>query len=243
MRALVTNDDGVRSPGLSLLADAAQRRGVDVLVVAPSYDASGSGASMTAVSSEGRVIVDSVAGTHALHGPPAFIVRSAVYGAFGPPPDVILSGVNRGLNVGRAVIHSGTVGAALTGGTYGCRSMAVSADVHDGEWDTITPVVEAAVGWLLDAPEAAVLNVNIPHFDGPSPPARATVLSERGTVQGNVTDTAGEMVPVTFDDGRLPAPGTDAAALAEGFVSVSAIRSVVDDDTFDLPELISRYRP
>src|SRR5579884_3778794 len=109
MRALVTNDDGVHSEGLKVLAAAAAERDMDVMVVAPAFDASGSSASMTAVATEGRVMVERVEGKAwgdvlAVQGPPAFIVRAAMFGAFGPPPDLVLSGVNRGLNTGRAIL-------------------------------------------------------------------------------------------------------------------------------------------
>ena len=257
MRALVTNDDGVRSAGLLALASAALAKGLDVTVVAPSYDASGSSAAMTATSHDGQVMVDAVEedgggrpGIPALGipvlgvpGPPAFIVRAAMYGAFGPVPDMVLSGVNRGLNTGRAVLHSGTVGAALTAATYGRSGLAVSVAVDDDDtWWPESPVLGAALDWLADAPGATVLNVNVP---APGRRAiqgvRSTILAEAGTVQGNVTESGGDFVPVTFADDTGPAEaGTDAAALADGYVSVTAIRAVTEDDRLDIESLIRR---
>lgn len=242
MRALVTNDDGVHSEGLRVLAAAAAGRGMEVTVVAPSFDASGSSASMTAVARDGKVVVDTVSddGTTpvlGVQGPPAFIVRAAMFGAFGPPPDVVLSGVNRGLNTGRAIIHSGTVGAALTAATYGRSGLAVSAQVEDDDsWVPDCPVVEEAVAWLARAPQATVLNVNLP-ATGQSARrgTRQTRLAEAGTVQGRVSEASGGFVSVVFADAEgQPAAGTDAAALADGYVSVTAIRAVVEDDEFRL---------
>jgi 5'/3'-nucleotidase len=256
MRALVTNDDGVHSPGLAVLAGAARRCGLDVTVVAPFFDASGSSAAMTAVAEEGQVTVTEEsdafgAAAMGVHGPPAFIVRAAMFGAFGPPPDLVLSGVNRGLNTGRAILHSGTVGAALTAANYGRRAVAVSADVvEEGGWDIWEDIVGTAIGWLTRTPPATVLNVNLPAEPAAGPAAqgsrpdgwrrrvRATTLAEAGTFQGQVNDS-GSSVPVVFDDTGGPVdPATDVAALIEGLVSVTAIRSVVEDARFDLDRLL-----
>jgi 5'-nucleotidase len=247
MRALVTNDDGVASAGLRVLAAAAAGHGLDVTIVAPSFDTSGSSASMTAAARGGKVIVEpagEVDSTTVLgvEGPPAFIVRAAMYGAFGPPPDVVLSGVNRGLNTGRAILHSGTVGAALTAATYGRSGLAVSADVaEDGGWEPECPIVARAVEWLVRAPQATVLNVNVPAGGrGGRFGVRSTFLAEAGTVQGRVAEADGGYVPVVFaDTDGTPRAGTDAAALAEGYVSVTAIRAVVEDPAVDLSHIIS----
>jgi 5'-nucleotidase len=243
MRALVTNDDGVHSEGLRVLAEAAVDRGLEVTIVAPAFDASGSSASMTAAARDGRVLVDQVGeGTSgavlAVQGPPAFIVRAAMFGAFGPPPDVVLSGVNKGLNTGRAILHSGTVGAALTAATYGRRGLALSADVADDDaWAPECRLVSEAVGWLGRTPEATVLNINVP-ATGPWG-VRVTCLAEAGTVQGRVSEASGGFVPVVFaDSGSPPEPGTDVAALAEGFVSVTAVRAVTEDHGIDLARVI-----
>lgn len=253
MRALVTNDDGVHSPGLLALAAAAMAKGLELTVVAPCYDAGGSSASMTATSSDGKVMVDAVEerdGGQSLGvpvlgvpGPPAFIVRAAMYGAFGPVPDMVLSGVNRGLNTGRAVLHSGTVGAALTAATYGRSGLAVSAEVDDDDsWWPESPVLTAALDWLADAPGATVLNVNTPALGRrANRGVRSTLLAQAGTVQGSVTESGGGFVPVTFADNPGPAEaGTDAAALADGYVSVTAIRAVTEDDRLDLAGLLRR---
>lgn len=247
MKALVTNDDGVGSEGLLTLARVAASRGLDVTVVAPSFDASGSSGSMTAMASDGRVLVDTVSHDGhptvlAVQGPPAFIVRAAVYGAFGPPPDVVLSGVNRGPNTGRAVLHSGTVGAALTASNYGRRGLAISAEVDDDDdCDPDPRIVAAAVDWIVRSPGRTVLNVNVPRDSRRVPfGVRATSLAENGTVQSSVSEVTGGFVPVTFADGDSEPPaGTDSAALSEGYVSVTAIRAVTQDEGIDVEALFS----
>lgn len=247
MRALVTNDDGVHSDGLMVLAAAAAAAGMEVTVVAPSFDASGSSASMTAVARDGKVVVDTVSNDGdtpvlGVQGPPAFIVRAAMFGAFGPAPDVVLSGVNRGLNTGRAILHSGTVGAALTAATYGRSGLAVSAEVEDDQsWIPDCPLVKDAVGWLARVPGATVLNVNLPAAGhGGRRGVRQTRLAEAGTVQGRVSEASGGFVSVVFADAEgRPSEGTDAAALADGYVSVTAIRAVVEDERFPLEGILA----
>jgi len=247
-RTLITNDDGLSSGGVRALAAAAVGAGLDVTVAVPSWDSSGSAASLSAVSVRGRVLVERdedgwPAGVSALgvHGPPAVIVRAAVFGAFGPPPDVVLSGVNRGVNTGRAVIHSGTVGAALTAAAHGRRALAISAEVGpDPRWETAADVAHRAIGWLMRAPAATVLNVNVPdrsldRLCG----VKAARLATLGVVQANVTELDEAFVPVTFADLEgTPEAGTDSAALQAGYVSVSAVRAVCDDERFVLHDIM-----
>ena len=128
MKVLVTNDDGIDAPGLHALARALVADGRDVVVVAPARDMSGSGAAI------GQVHLDETstpAGSscrgcagvpaYAVDGAPGLCVLAARLGGFGDPPDVVMSGINPGCNTGRAVLHSGTVGAALTAANFGVR--------------------------------------------------------------------------------------------------------------------------
>uniref|UniRef100_UPI0015F0B37D 5'/3'-nucleotidase SurE n=1 Tax=Pseudonocardia pini TaxID=2758030 RepID=UPI0015F0B37D len=102
-RALVTNDDGIDSPGLWVLADAAREAGFDVVVAAPDRQYSGAAASITAVQEDGRTVVEQVEGrgghpAFAVRAAPAHIVVAAVQGWLDPAPDLVLSGINRGGN-------------------------------------------------------------------------------------------------------------------------------------------------
>lgn len=116
---VVTNDDGIDTPGLYTLAAAATGSGRGVLVAAPDYEASGSSASMAAVGAGDRIPIErrtlpglsGVTG-YAVRAAPAFIAFAAAQDGFGERPSMILSGINRGPNTGRAVLHSGTVGGA-----------------------------------------------------------------------------------------------------------------------------------
>ncbi|HZA75067.1 MAG TPA: 5'/3'-nucleotidase SurE [Acidimicrobiales bacterium] len=136
MKVLVTNDDGVASPGLHALARALVDDGHDVIVVAPDREMSGSAAAIGQVHVESgidakRIDLPRLDGVpaYAVAGPPGLCVLTARLGGFGDPPDLIVSGINPGCNTGRAVLHSGTVGAALTAANFGCRGLAVSIDV------------------------------------------------------------------------------------------------------------------
>ena len=148
LRVLVTNDDGISSEGIRHLALVAQAAGLDVVVAAPRDQASGSSASLTAVEAEGRSLVedrhlDGLDGvpTYAVAATPGFITLIATRGAFGRAHDVVISGINKGANTGTAILHSGTVGAALTAGTNGCRALAVSlAGESPTNWETAARV-------------------------------------------------------------------------------------------------------
>jgi 5'-nucleotidase len=107
-----------------------------VVVAAPAEQCSGASAAITAVRHEGRTIMQrrELPGlpevpAWAVEAQPAHIVVAALRGWLDPVPDLVLSGVNHGANVGRAVLHSGTVGAALTAAVHDARGLAVSLDV------------------------------------------------------------------------------------------------------------------
>ena len=134
-RALITNDEGIESPGLWALAVAARDAGLEVVVAAPHRDSSGVGTSVLSVQDGGRTEVHArelpgLSGVEAwaVEGHPAYIVHAAGRGWLDPAPDVVLSGINVGANVGHAVLHSGTVGAALTAARHGWRGLAVSLE-------------------------------------------------------------------------------------------------------------------
>ena len=309
MKVLVTNDDGVGSPGLHALARALVDAGHDVVVVAPDRDYSGSGAAIGHLHADDHIDVAPVelpglsgVPAYAVDGPPGLCVLTARLGGFGDPPDVVVSGINPGCNTGRAVLHSGTVGAALTGANFGVRGLAVSIDVvsrlaHEqtggrtveaagaddvdteaprlpddapngdapvielveapedtpapGEepvqepdvgapehWDTAATVAVAALGWLVDAPKATVLNLNVPDVPlGKLAGARSATLAPFGTVRSTVVETAEdggrlqvEMRPTTDE---LP-PECDTALVAAGFVAVSAISGIRIDEALDV---------
>src|SRR5215510_14966407 len=161
MKILVTNDDGVESPGLHALVRALVADGCDLVVAAPDRDMSGSGAAIGQFHVDQHidaapVELPGLAGVtaYAVGGPPGLCVLAARLGGFGPAPDMVVSGINPGCNTGRSILHSGTVGAALTGANFGVRGLAVSIDVIDGgphHWETAAEVAATAARWLAAA--------------------------------------------------------------------------------------------
>ncbi len=237
-RALVTNDDGIDAPGLHALARAARDAGLDVVVAAPMRESSGASAGIIAAESRGRLQVErrelpGLPGVeaYAVDAMPAHIVLAATRGWLDPVPDLVLSGVNRGPNTGRAVLHSGTVGAALTASVNGVRGLAVSLDVgSDGAsyWDTAVHLVPELVELLLDGPPAAVLTLNVPNRPVDAlRELRVAPLAEFGMVQARfdrVQDGRLHLAAVQRDD--APQDGTDSALLAAGHPTLTALDSV-----------------
>ena len=246
--ALVTNDDGVDSPGLHALARLAADLGLDVLVAAPARESSGASASVGAVEENGRIVVEprQIEGLGdvrvlAVRAAPAFIVRAALHEAFGPEPDVVLSGINRGANTGHAVLHSGTVGAAMTATTYGRSSLAVSlASTGDQyRWATAVAVARPVVEWLLDAEGPAVLNLNVPNV---APEAvrgvRQARLASFGAVQAKVTEIGHGYVHLEYGEiDPMREPDSDAGLLAHGWAVVTPLRPLCEDSQLDLAGL------
>lgn len=242
MHALVTNDDGIDAAGLATLARVASAAGLEVAVAAPHEEFSGASAALTATEADGGLrtyprSLDGLDGARALGvaASPAFITFASVYAAFGPPPGIVLSGVNHGPNVGQAVLHSGTIGAALTARTHGIPALAVSCDAADPvHWDTCAEVAGRALEWLLARAdsEAICLSVNVPDV----PPAelrglRPAPLASFGAVQAEVGDIGEEHVTMTVratDAEREP--GTDAALLADGWATVTALAAPCEVD-------------
>lgn len=184
MRILVTNDDGIDSVGLHLLARA-MREHADVVVAAPDREYSGAGAAIGALHvlqpELRREKIEGIDEAWSLSGPPALCVLFSRLGLFGEPFDLVVSGINPGANVGGSVYHSGTVGATLTARNGGISGVAVSQAVSglgiegqgwdemlaDMHWGTAATVASAVVGGLMKSPpsEPAVINVNVPNVD------------------------------------------------------------------------------
>lgn len=265
MRILVTNDDGIDAPGLAALARAMCELDGDheVVVAAPDAEYSGSGASLGALYDIHPVIrrgsiPDCVASEiWAVTGPPALCVMFSRLGAFGPPFDLIVSGINPGANVGRAVYHSGTVGAALTGRNglisglavsqtvtgYGVEGQAWHEAVADVSWDASATVARAVAQALVDDMPAdpVVVNVNVPAL--PLDEIKGWRHTEVGLVPPRTVAEA-ELVPIEGDDAfRVEMKWgekveldeqTDGGAVENGYVSVSYLSRMMHEDRADL---------
>lgn len=184
MRILLTNDDGIDSVGLHVLARAMKPFG-QVVIAAPDREFSGAGAALGALHliqpEVSKASVDGIDEAWAVTGPPALCVMFARLGAFGEPFDLVVSGINPGANVGRSVYHSGTVGAALTARNGGISGIAVSQAVTgfgvEGQgwdemligqkWESAAEVAATFMaGFANDLPTTpVVVNINVPNKD------------------------------------------------------------------------------
>lgn len=237
MRVLVTNDDGIEAPGLAVLASMAVDYGLDVVIAAPARQSSGSSASITAAEEDGRIAIErrslpGLAGvdTFAVRGAPALIALVAAHGAFGPPPTLVLSGINHGANVGRAILHSGTVGAALTGGLNAARGLAISLDVGmaptEFHWKAAAEVSTRVLPHLLEQPLGTVFNLNVPNAET-APDIREAALAPFGIVQTTMTEHSDTYVRMAVEDlPNTPHPGSDAALLAQGYATITSITPI-----------------
>jgi 5'-nucleotidase len=168
MRILLTNDDGVHAPGLKVLEAIARRFSDDIWVVAPSEEQSGAGHSLTlSVPVRLRKLAER---RYSVTGTPTDAVLMAMHVLKDARPDLILSGVNRGANLGEDVTYSGTVSAAMEGALAGVPSIALS-QVHAREGMGDTAPFSAAAEWgeralrpLIGAPmdPKTLININFP---------------------------------------------------------------------------------
>jgi 5'-nucleotidase len=247
MRILITNDDGYQSRGIGVLAGAVAAAGHDVVVVAPDRDQSGCGAGIGQWHMDEHIDVQDVeledapgVRAVALWGTPALAVFAANLGAFGPVPDMVVSGINPGLNTGRATLHSGTVGAALTAANLGLSGLAVSQDYGDPmRWETAAALAVDAVGWLADAPARTVLNLNVPNAESAAVKGvRWAGLAPFGSVRAAIADSEAGRLQMEFRevDDELPAD-SDTALVFAGYAALSTLVGIRVGEPLDVEGL------
>jgi 5'-nucleotidase len=162
MRIIVTNDDGVFSPGLTALADVASRFG-EVLVIAPDVEQSAMGHAIT-IQRPLRYHKMKIGkfDAYRVNGTPADCVAMGLYHWGGA--DLLLSGINLGSNLGNEIWHSGTVAAARQGNLLGVKAVAFSQVMNgeEPEFETPKPYIEQVIGMLLAGEQPWLVNVNLP---------------------------------------------------------------------------------
>jgi 5'-nucleotidase len=246
MRILCTNDDGIHAPGLKVVEEIARALSDDVWVVAPEMDQSGVSHSL---SLNDPLRLREVGPRHfAVRGTPTDCVIMGARHILGSKmPDLVLSGVNRGRNVAEDVVYSGTIAGALEGTILGLPSFALSQEfsVETREkplWETALKFGPQILRKVIDAgvPKNTVINVNFPAVTPDE------VRGVRVTRQGK--RNLGFLKIEERRDGRnnpyfwigferaavmdTPAEGTDLAALAAGYVSVTPLRLDRTDELF-----------
>ena len=251
MRIMVTNDDGIDMEGMHVLARAMREHG-DVVIIAPEAEQSGMGAALGPLHlirpEVQRREVPGIDESWSVSGTPALCVFFARLGVFGEPFDMVVSGINPGANVGRAVYHSGTVGAGFTARNGGIAAVAVSQETSmfetlgQGEatshqhWDSAAAVASAVVGGMnaegLD-PDI-VVNINVPNK--PIDELSVWRHAEVGTVPPSSVSTA-SLQPMPHRTGRftvemewgplgeLPVE-LDGGAVSAGEVTISTLSRV-----------------
>jgi 5'-nucleotidase len=247
VRILVTNDDGIDSIGLHVLARAMKPLG-DVVIVAPDEEYSGYGAAIGSIwlmkPEVHRAHVEGIEEAWAVTGPPALCAMFARLGAFGDI-DIVVSGINPGANVGRSVYHSGTVGACLTARNGGITGVAVSQSVdswgvegqameevlENQQWQGAADVAALVVEQLLaDLPKSpVVVNINVPNR--PAAEMKGWRRTDVGSAPPRSMAKA-KLTPKTGHDGAfhvdwsrgdaLQTPsGDDTGAVMDGYASLT----------------------
>jgi len=223
---LITNDDGIFAPGLRALVESLHGAGT-VSVVAPSEERSGAAQSITL---KQPIICEQVAEREwAVHGTPTDAMILALHRILPEPPDVVISGINRGANMGENVYYSGTVGAAMEATINRIPAIAISL-AHKGKDFDFGPAAQFArkmVELVLreKVPGGVLLNVNVPQkWRGP---VRFTRQSEKITrnLLKDGTDPRGRayywLHEQTIKDDV--APDTDYAAVFDGAISITPL--------------------
>ena len=252
MRILLTNDDGINAPGLYVLEKIAAQLSDDIWICAPSEEQSGAGHSLTLT--RPVRMREHAPKRFSVTGTPTDSVTMGLRKALPGPPDLILSGVNRGANLGDDVTYSGTVSAAMEGALAGIRSIALS-QVYAGEGLGNNVSFSAAEEWgakvlkpLLDAPFAprTLINVNFP------PVAASDVKGIRVVRQG-FHDYARGSVVEGMDPRGFPyfwfglhgiehtlGHNTDLEAIAEGYIAVTPLQLDLTHDA-SMAQIASCY--
>lgn len=231
MHILVSNDDGYRAPGIRALA-AALRTVVDVqvTVVAPDRDRSGASNSLTL--DDPIRVFEVEPGVFSVFGTPTDCVHLAVTGLLQPEPDMVISGINAGPNMGDDVIYSGTVAAAMEGRSLGRPALAVSLASHTPtHYDTAARVACILLERLASEPLPAdtILNVNVPDLPWAQIKGfEATRLGQRHRAEPAVRATDPRGRPIYWIGPAGPeqdaGPGTDFHAVRRGYVSITPLQ-------------------
>lgn len=228
MKILVSNDDGYASTGIRTLASALAKDAT-VTIVAPARDRSGASNSLTLewpirVSEEEPAI-------YRVDGTPTDCVHLAITGLLDHVPDMVVSGINAGGNLGDDVLYSGTVAAAMEGRTLGLPAVAISLVGHEPtHYATAALVANKLIAKLASEPLPAntILNVNVP--DRPWADVQgieSTRLGQRHRAEAAIRtqDPRGRPIYWIGPPGAQQdaGPGTDFAAIERGYVSVTPI--------------------
>jgi 5'-nucleotidase len=232
MRILITNDDGIYSPGIAALARVASKFG-EVRVVAPDVEQSSMGHAVThsrPLSYKKSPIEFDGIEAYRVNGTPADCVALGTH--LWSNTDVVLSGINMGPNLGNSMWHSGTLAAAKQAVLFGIKGIALSTPVGNTEPDfaALEPFVARTLAMLLERPGLALYNVNFP----PSPSdirwTRQSVRLYDGTIVPGTDPLGRKHYWFTVTPLEPAEEHTDRWAVENGFVSVTPLRLDLTDE-------------
>lgn len=229
MRILLSNDDGYFAPGLAGLAEALHGLG-EVVVVAPEQNRSGASNSLTL--DRPLLLKQAASGFYFVNGTPTDCVHLAVTGMLDELPDIIVSGINNGANMGDDTIYSGTVAAATEGFLLGIPSIAISLTSFEGNnFATAGRVARELVERFVRDPirEPVLLNVNVPDISySELNGMEVTRLGRRHKAEPVVKMTSPRNETVYWVGAAGAAadsgPGTDFNAVERGVVSITPLQ-------------------
>jgi len=234
LRILISNDDGYLSPGIETLA-AAVSEIAEVTVVAPDRDRSGASHSLTL--KQPLRVQQAQNGFLFVDGTPTDCVHLAITGLMDAEPDMVISGINRGANLGDDVLYSGTVAAAMEGRWLGYPAMAVSlVGRRPRHFDTAAIIVVKMIKAMRQLPPETILNVNVPNVPlSEIKGSRATRLGNRHKSEPAVRDTdpSGETIYWVGPPGNEQdaGEGTDFDAIRRQTVSVTPLTTDLSKHT------------
>jgi 5'-nucleotidase len=230
MRILIANDDGYLAPGLAALVEACKGLG-DLDVVAPEQNASGTSNSLTL--NRGLSVYTATNGFRYINGTPSDCVHLALSGLLEQRPDLVVSGINNGANMGDDTLYSGTVAAAMEGYLFGIPAIAFSqVEKGWGNLEAAARVARQVVEQVLRVPPSKspyLLNVNIPNrADADVLPRQVTRLGRRHASEPVIRQTSPRGDTLYWigpaGDAREAGPGTDFHATASGAVSITPLQ-------------------
>ena len=231
MKLLLTNDDGIYSPGIRALAEVASRFG-EVRVVAPDVERSSAGHSITASRplTYKRTPLAANLDAYRVNGTPADCVALGIH--HWGKVDLVLSGINMGSNLGNSIWHSGTLAGAKQAALFGVRGIAFSTPVPGDEpdFEMLKPWVETVLKLLLDLPPEPLINVNLPAgMPRGVKWTRQSVRQYDGKIMPGKDPMGREHFWFTVVPLQNPEAGTDRHAVDNGYVSMTPLRLDLTD--------------
>jgi 5'-nucleotidase len=232
MRILITNDDGIYSPGIAALARIAAQFG-EVRVVAPDVEQSSMGHAVThsrPLSYKASPIKFDGLEAYRVNGTPADCVALGTH--LWGNVDVVLSGINMGPNLGNSMWHSGTLAAAKQAVLLGTKGIALSTPVGKTEpdFELLRPFVEKTLEMLLPVKELSLFNVNFPQQPNDILWTRQSVRLYDGTIIPTQDPMGRELYWFTVKPLDAAEEGTDRWAMEQGHVSVTPLRLDLTDE-------------